>query len=239
MLERKVLVVFLTVFFATASFSEDSPLISREFDWSEISPLEFLSILKYQEGSVLFLHYSDHPPEGWIKEEHVKELMRFVDSNEPAAPVLSKKGIKLPIYTSSVGNEAMYLIEGYRSKEYPPRLCSVYYFEPDREEYKSWWKGADPSLEVKQNKKGGAVTSELQITREEILKDSKPVELLIGDALILRKETFKAGHARFAFLLNRLTGKVEYVWANGFNHYVRPKYVMPNAQSVYDRWAGK
>jgi hypothetical protein len=38
-----------------------------------------------------------------------------------------------------VGNEALFLLEGYRTGRYPPALCSLYYFNPDRTEVQSWW----------------------------------------------------------------------------------------------------
>ena len=38
-----------------------------------------------------------------------------------------------------MGNEALFLLEGYRTGRYPPRLCSLYYFKPDRSEVWSWW----------------------------------------------------------------------------------------------------
>ena len=41
--------------------------------------------------------------------------------------------------TSTVGNEALFLIEGYRAGHYPPRLSSLYYFRPNRSEVRAWW----------------------------------------------------------------------------------------------------
>jgi hypothetical protein len=79
-------------------------------------------------------------PDDWIKKEHVAELMKYVDSKEPAAPVVSLISSYYPFNkTSTVGNEALYLIAGYRAGRYPPDLCSLYYFKPDAGEVKIWW----------------------------------------------------------------------------------------------------
>lgn len=55
-------------------------------------------------------------PEGWITPEDAGQLMQEIDSGEPAAPVVSPLSSYWPYnQTSTVGNEALFLLEGYRT----------------------------------------------------------------------------------------------------------------------------
>ncbi|MFZ2455074.1 MAG: hypothetical protein WAX07_01170 [Candidatus Altiarchaeia archaeon] len=105
--------------------------------WGNHTPLDYLNELKAHPGNAVSVMQA---PDDWIKKEHVAELMKYVDSKEPAAPVVSLISSYYPFnQTSTVGNEALFLIEGYRAARYPPALCSVYYFHPDVNEMKAWW----------------------------------------------------------------------------------------------------
>jgi hypothetical protein len=66
--------------------------------------------------------------------------MQQIDSDEPAASVVSPISSYIPFdENSTVGNEAMFLLEGYRTGRYPPALSSLHYFHPNRTEVRSWW----------------------------------------------------------------------------------------------------
>jgi hypothetical protein len=79
-------------------------------------------------------------PDGWITLHDAELLMQVIDSQEPAAPVVSPISSYWPMnQTSTVGNEALYLLEGYRAGRYPPGLCSLHYFRPDQAEVRMWW----------------------------------------------------------------------------------------------------
>ncbi|MCX5678948.1 MAG: hypothetical protein NTY76_07600 [Candidatus Omnitrophica bacterium] len=75
----------------------------------------------------------------------------------------------------------------------------------------------------------------------EALKDSKPEALSIVDQLYLRYDTIDLNSlTKIKILVNRLTNRVEYVFNNGYKRYIRPKFVMPDAQALYDKTcAGK
>ncbi len=101
------------------------------------SPMEYLNGLRL---------YPDRPvlvpgvPDDWITPRDAELLMQVIDSTEPAAPVVSPISSYWPVnQTSTVGNEALFLIEGYRAGHYPPSLCSLHYFKPDRSEVRMWW----------------------------------------------------------------------------------------------------
>jgi len=79
-------------------------------------------------------------PDTWITLHDAELLMQEIDSDEPAAPVVSPLSSYWPFnQTSTVGNEALFLLEGYRTGKYPPALCSLYYFRPNKTEMRSWW----------------------------------------------------------------------------------------------------
>ena len=101
------------------------------------TPIEYLDELRAHPGKpVMVLPASD----GWITLRDAEQLMQLIDSEEPAAPVVSPLSSYLPINeTSTVGNEAMFLLEGYRIGHYPPALSSVYYFMSNRTEMRAWW----------------------------------------------------------------------------------------------------
>lgn len=105
--------------------------------FSTHNPLTFLNDLRTHAGkqSMVF-----EVPDNWITHADVQGLMQEIDSAEPAAPVVSALSSYWPFnQTSTVGNEALFLIEGYRTGRYPPNPCSLYYFHPNRTEVRSWW----------------------------------------------------------------------------------------------------
>ena len=112
--------------------------IPAEIDWTRTDPLAFLHLLVEHPGETFSV--STPPPVGWITADHVEALMERIDSREPASVVVSSLSSFVPLEPASTeGREALFLIEGLREGNYPPRLCSVHYFEPDLEEYRVWW----------------------------------------------------------------------------------------------------
>lgn len=101
------------------------------------TPMDFLTDLRmHPDTPVMVLDV----PDTWITRHDAELLMREIDSLEPAAPVVSSISSYWPHnQTSTVGNEALFLLEGYRTGRYPPGLCSLYSFEPDRPAMRSWW----------------------------------------------------------------------------------------------------
>jgi len=101
------------------------------------TPIDFLNDLRmhpHQQVMVMDV------PDGWITLQDAELLMQEIDSTEPAAPVVSPISSYWPFnQTSTVGNEALFLLEGYQTGTYPPSLCSLYYFNPDRGEVLLWW----------------------------------------------------------------------------------------------------
>ncbi|MBN1761513.1 MAG: hypothetical protein JW878_00340 [Methanomicrobia archaeon] len=144
---RKLLIIIIIGIFTIAAVGwvsqhqkippQDSPM-PEQLDWAETDPLALLEILKSRPDTPLTI--ASTPPPDWITEEHVRQLMHVIDSEEPAAPVVSVLSSYYPFNESStVGNEAMFLIEGFRRGRYPPALCSIYYFDGNTDELRTWW----------------------------------------------------------------------------------------------------
>ena len=89
--------------------------------YEKVNPLEFLHNLEKSTGIVTLTGFA---PDGWIKPEHISELIKLVDSKKPCAAVVSAFSSFLPAGGSTLGNEAMFLIEGYKCGKYPP--CTAF-----------------------------------------------------------------------------------------------------------------
>lgn len=104
-------------------------------DFADQGPLDLLDLLKRWESNNWL---SPILPFGWVKESDLPALVELLDSTEPCANVQSMVSSFMDSKRSTVGNEAAYLIEGFRNDWYPPRLNST---RPkcDIEEIKKWW----------------------------------------------------------------------------------------------------
>lgn len=101
------------------------------------SPMDFLRDLENRPDRLVMVLTV---PEGWITMTDAAGLMQKIDSDEPAAPVVSPLSSYWPVNQSSTaGNEAAFLLEGYRTGRYPPGLCSLHYFRPDTTALRDWW----------------------------------------------------------------------------------------------------
>jgi len=72
------------------------------------------------------------------------------------------------------------------------------------------------------------------------LIDSKSEKLSAVDAVFLKYDKIVLNRLTTAkVLVNRVTNKVEYVFLNNEKRYVRPRFVMPDAQALYERTRAK
>jgi hypothetical protein len=93
-------------------------------DPQKITPIQFLQFLKNPYFTCAIIDYSKRL-NNWIKDEHLKELIALLKSKDPAIPVYESYNCDCQQYTSSVGTEALFLLEGYREGFYPPDRCSL------------------------------------------------------------------------------------------------------------------
>jgi hypothetical protein len=75
----------------------------------------------------------------WVQESDLPALFDLVDSEEPCAHVVSVYSSYLPLGRSSIGQEALFMIEGFRQGRYPPGLHSEG-FQKHRQEILEWWR---------------------------------------------------------------------------------------------------
>ncbi|MBU8869790.1 MAG: hypothetical protein KOO60_02835 [Gemmatimonadales bacterium] len=107
----------------------------QKFDYVAEGPLELLELLKTWSSPNWTAPII---PFGWVKESDLPALMGLLDSTEPCANVQNPISSFIDSTQSTVGNEAAYLIEGFRNDRYPPRLNSTRPF-CDIGETKQWW----------------------------------------------------------------------------------------------------
>jgi len=106
------------------------------FDYVSEGPLDLLEILKSRDKPTML---PPGIPSCWISESDLPALFNLLDSNEPCAGVINMLSSRIDTSHSTVGNQAAYLIEGFRKGRYPPGLLTT---EPYRgmKELKSWWR---------------------------------------------------------------------------------------------------
>lgn len=107
---------------------------SRQIDASK-TPLEFLEDLCKRDSGRYSLQEA---VTGWVKESDVRQLIELVDSNKPCASVALTASSYIRL-DSTMGDEAAFLIEGFRKGSYPPALNSESLSEDERAEMKRWW----------------------------------------------------------------------------------------------------
>lgn len=105
------------------------------FDYMRQGPLELLDLLRNCEKNNWVSPFMSF---GWVKESDLPALIELLDSTEPCANVQSLLSSYIDGSRSTVGNEAAYLIEGFRKDRYPPGLNST---GPvcDIDEIRAWW----------------------------------------------------------------------------------------------------
>jgi len=145
----KIRIVFVSLFliitFCCFASEPDNQAISDngfnagDISWDKVTPMEFINILKVKKQGFVTVGQA---PKSWIKYEDVKQLMELIDSQEPVVPVVAIISSYLPGpgRMSTLGNEAMFLIEGYRNDRYPCGICSIYGFKGNPADYRKWWK---------------------------------------------------------------------------------------------------
>jgi hypothetical protein len=89
-------------------------LSGSHHSWDSFDPLQYLELLRENPSRVVRVC---PPPKGWITREHVKMLLDYLDSTEPAAAVCDFRSPHVPARAcrSTVGQEAARLIrDGYQ-----------------------------------------------------------------------------------------------------------------------------
>jgi hypothetical protein len=102
-----------------------------------ITPVEFLQSLK-MERSPTDRYLFREPIQHWITQKDLPGLLALADSQEPCASVgLASSSTNNPP-GSTMGQEALFLLDGYRKGQYPPAPNSGGYDEARAKELKDW-----------------------------------------------------------------------------------------------------
>jgi hypothetical protein len=109
------------------------------FPWQEAGPLEFLALLtsRAERGDDFYTVVGRHV--GWIVESDIPKLIALVGSKEPCAHVVQATANSVPFDTKSfVGQEVIFLLEGYRVGYFPPRASSANAYA-EKDDILNWW----------------------------------------------------------------------------------------------------
>jgi hypothetical protein len=105
-----------------------------------ITPVEFLKALKMERSPTDQFLFRD-PIKGWITRKDIPGLLALVDSKEPCASVALKSSTTVNTQGSTLGQEALFLLDGYRKGVYPPAPNSGGYDAAHAKELTDWAQG--------------------------------------------------------------------------------------------------
>jgi len=125
----------------------DASRYGDDFRWQFLGPLEFLSRLRLgprlERPASIYIVHGFHA--GWLQGRDLASLLALVNSDEPCAFVVSSFSSYLPTAKSStVGQEALFLLAGLRKGQYPPDLRSEGYARAHRDEILAWARTQHP-----------------------------------------------------------------------------------------------
>mgnify|MGYP003974671125 FL=1 len=117
---------------------KSSPAVMEPAKLWDMDPLEFIAYL--QSHGTSDCYYVRAAPSGWVKQKHLPQLFQLLDSDRNCA---------LPLYFaesphtamgkgSTVGQEAAFMIMGFRGKAYPPPLGSCV-TNQEKKAMRAWW----------------------------------------------------------------------------------------------------
>ncbi|ATQ73847.1 hypothetical protein CR152_04440 [Massilia violaceinigra] len=107
------------------------------FDFSRESPTGFLIFLQKNKNQKIY--FIREPVVNWVNDEHIPALIDLLDSQEQCMSVALRASSKIQM-GSTVGNEAAFLISGYRAGKFPANVNSRVLSEEDKNEIRAWWR---------------------------------------------------------------------------------------------------
>jgi len=118
------------------------PQVNNVVDLWGITPVEFLTALKMERAST-YPYLFREPIKHWISRKDLPGLLALTESKEPCAPValMSFSVASSPVLDpqgSTMGQEALFMIEGFRKGEFPPAPSSGGYDEARAKELTEW-----------------------------------------------------------------------------------------------------
>ena len=140
----KCVQILLFLGFSGIIYAQTPKIGNDVFDFNSSSPEEFLEFLKKDIRTSLFgvvvpYMMREALPNDWIKPEHIPELINLIDSKEPCRPIMLTYSHMFPTKLSTIGDEAMFMIEGFRKNRYPSEPNSPTYSSKEKKEVLKWW----------------------------------------------------------------------------------------------------
>jgi hypothetical protein len=114
-----------------------NPFEDGTADLSKIKPLDFLDALKVARLSMTEITIK-YPIKNWVTKNDLPALLALTDSTEPCASVALISSSVYNADGSTVGQEALYMIEGCRAGAYPPALNSGGFTGESKKELVEW-----------------------------------------------------------------------------------------------------
>ncbi len=115
----------------------DPATVGDDFAWDSRTALDFLAHIKGRKHYVVA-----NVHEQWVKESDASKLIALLNSTEPCAAVSGTWSSLHDTSPSTIGNEAAFLVEGFRKGHYPPFPHSLQFRFDERrkDELRRWWK---------------------------------------------------------------------------------------------------
>jgi hypothetical protein len=109
----------------------------EEFAFVGATPMQFLKYLKDNHENMTYT--VSEPVENWVREEHLPALVALLASRDACMAVVLAPSSRLRL-GSTIGDEAAFLIAGFRAKKYPATLHSEPIAASERARIRAWWK---------------------------------------------------------------------------------------------------
>lgn len=106
-------------------------------DLKTTDPQRVLALLKSQTDPHFVLTIAAAEA-GWVKERDLPQLIALLDADQPCAPVTIVHSSVWPPSTT-VGEQAALMIQGFRTGKYPPRLNPTPITDENKREIRAWW----------------------------------------------------------------------------------------------------
>lgn len=120
---------------------------AADSDLAKLTPLQLLELLKEPSQAGFPVFVISEPLEDWVREEHLPALMELLDSKEECTPVMLAISSTMPRH-STIGQEAAFMVHGFRAGRYPPALYSGHPSLASKEELLSWWTARCPRVDA-------------------------------------------------------------------------------------------
>ncbi len=102
-----------------------------------ITPIEYLKALKMERSPSDEFIFRE-PIKNWVSQKDLPALLALADSREPCASVALGSSSVGNTHGSTLGDQALFMIESYQKGEYPPAPNSLPYDETRAKELKDW-----------------------------------------------------------------------------------------------------